>query len=158
VDADNPEVAKERWTGSVALRLILRLVPVTRGTSRILATTETPALAGTRAGRLRALRPRFDMHLERNAIFDGDGVFLHNLSQDLRAGARAAPLFVCLLEASRILATTEAPGLAGALPGRLRTLRPRFDMHLERNAIFEADGVSLHNLSHDLHADPRAAP
>jgi hypothetical protein len=54
-------------------------------------TQELTGLSGSAIGRLLALRPRWSMHLERNAVLDGDGIFLHKISRDmLAAGARPA--------------------------------------------------------------------
>ena len=66
--------------------LAVRLVPVTPTTCRMFAATEVTGFQGTMVAKILGLRRRFDMHLERNAVIDGDGIFLHKISQDALVG------------------------------------------------------------------------
>ena len=66
---------------------MVRMVPVTPSTSRLFAGTVVPAIQGTWKEALFNAKPEWIKHMERNAVLDGDGIFLHAQSQDLLAGA-----------------------------------------------------------------------
>jgi hypothetical protein len=85
--AANPEAPKEDWQGKELVSLVVRMVPVTKATSRIFVSTRFPGLRGKPAGWMMKLRPVWMTHLERNAVLDGDGIFLHQQSQDMLSGA-----------------------------------------------------------------------
>lgn len=84
---ENPEAPEEQWKGANRAQLMVRKVPVTQSTSRMFAGTVVPAIQGTWKEALFNAKPEWIKHMERNAVLDGDGIFLHAQSQDLLAGA-----------------------------------------------------------------------
>lgn len=92
--AANPEAPEEEWQGKEGITLQLRPVPVTPTTSRLFFATRTADdLLPPFAKFIMGLKPRWMDHLTRNAVLDGDALFLHRQSQDLLSGAPPVACF-----------------------------------------------------------------
>lgn len=105
--AANPDDAESEWRPSETrgFAICIRMVPVTKTTSRIFAANRLPPPdakqdpAETKRNkpkvplRMRAMRilfrvmPRFWRHMNSLAVLDGDGIFLHQQSQAMASGA-----------------------------------------------------------------------
>lgn len=91
--AANPEAPKEEWQAQEIVSLLVRTVPVTKATSRIFVSARLPVFRGKPISWISKLTPTWVRHLERNAVLDGDAIFLHQQSQDMLNGApHTAPL------------------------------------------------------------------